>query len=1008
MPQYSNLDNIPLGFKLIRTLTGHQQPIHRVIWSPDGARLASGSEDRSIRVWDVKTGKVLHTLHSHNGAIYGLAWSPDGRLLASSSDDRTIRVWDAHTGQQLQLLRGHTGQVYCVAWSPNGRLLASGARDGIIQIWDTMTWQQRHTIPGHTGPVYAVAWARDSQLLASGSGDHSIRLWDGLTGRQQQELKVHFGAVYSVAWSRDGLLASGSADRTIRFWDPKKGTTTRVLEGHTDVICSVAFSFDGLLVASQGHDGTIQLWNRTTCDLIESLDAEIDEASPIWLVEPLKNLAFHPSHHTVATLCANDRGINIWDLNLNDIPGAAKTAKIVHYTNAKVVLVGDTGVGKSALALALRNLPFEATSSTHGRHVWSVSSFDNYQREIGDHMVACETLLWDLAGQPGYRVFHQLHLNEVAVALVVFDARSEVEPFAGLAYWARALDTATRGFPLVKLLVSARVDRGGIPASQERINEILSRYGFKAYFATSAARGEGIAELLNATHTAIAWEQMPIVSVPELFHDMQRFVVEVKASPDEENWILRPRDDLLKLYQQSRRAAEALTEAFDTCLGRLETAGLIRRLTFRNLVLLQPEILDHYCAWLALAARNEPDGLGSISEQDALDGRFSMDPDRALARHREVERYILLATVQEVVERSIAWREATGRGIKLVFPSELRADMPQYPGGYVREVGFQFEGPVSAIYATLAVRLINSLEFKKQSLFKDAALFLGPHDRVCGFAMDYPDLRNDALGRLVVFFEPGTEKDVKLPLLRYVNQQLEKMALQDSVRRERVYQCICGYTIPTDAVELRKQRGARTAVCPVCVTEMPIDDLAEETAWPDKRVADIETRADAEQQRQKRLLVLRERARNKEFDVFLCHNRKDRRAGLQLAQRLLDQGILPWIDRQDELVARPATASPDLARCAGSIRVVAIVLGEHALGNPQEQEYRVSLQHFLQAHTRPHPAIVPVLLPEVPAQPSRLHPQLRNLNGVDFRLPGGMENQEQMKRLIQAILNRAS
>src|SRR4030095_954009 len=119
----------------------------------------------------------------------------------------------------------------------------------------------------------------------------------------------------------------------------------------------------------------------------------------------------------------------------------------------------DTGVGKSGLSLVLNDRPFSATESTPGRRVWA---FDSKEVTIApDLKQTRETLLWDLAGQPGYRVIHQFHLNEVAVALVVFDARSETDPFAGVAYWARALDEATRGFPLVKFLVAARVDRGG-------------------------------------------------------------------------------------------------------------------------------------------------------------------------------------------------------------------------------------------------------------------------------------------------------------------------------------------------------------------------------------------------------------------------------------------------------------------------------------------------------------------------------------------------------------------
>ena len=140
-------------------------------------------------------------------------------------------------------------------------------------------------------------------------------------------------------------------------------------------------------------------------------------------------------------------------------------------------------MGKTGLGLVLAGEKFRATESTHGRHVWM---FEKDEVPLdGGRANTRETLLWDLAGQPGYRLIHRLHLHEVAVALVLFDSRSETEPFAGVAYWARALDEATRGFPLVKFLVASRIDRGGPAVSQDRIDEVVRRYGFDGFFQTS-------------------------------------------------------------------------------------------------------------------------------------------------------------------------------------------------------------------------------------------------------------------------------------------------------------------------------------------------------------------------------------------------------------------------------------------------------------------------------------------------------------------------------------------
>jgi WD40 repeat protein len=1003
MSPSSRIDDTPPGFKLRHRLLGHRQRIHYIAWSPNGKLIASGGEDDIIRLWNTQTGKPLEPLVGHSGAIYSLAWSSDGQTLASGSGDGNIHIWAVKTGRLWRTLAGSGGPVYSLVWSRSAHILASGSHDQTIRFWDTINWRLLHVLTGHTGPVYSVAWSPDEGTLASGSSDCSIRLWDGVTGLARQELKVHFGAVYSVAWSRDEILASGSRDQTIRLWHPKKRMATQVLEGHTDAICSVAFSSDGRLLASQCHDGTIGIWNPVTCDQIESIAEEVDNITPFWLEEPRKNLAFHPSpsSHELATLFADDKGIKLWELNFDRIATSVKPPGTIHYANAKVVLVGQSGVGKTGLALVMMGESFRPTDSTHGRYVWP---FDTQERELDNRVVEYETLLWDLAGQPGYRVFHQLHLNEVAVALVVFDAGGEIDPFPGVAYWARALDVATRGFPLVKFLVAARVDRSEVTVSQTQIDKMLARYGFKAFFKTSARRGEGINDLVNAIRAAIAWDQMDAVSMPQLFRDMKQFVVDEK----EAGRILQPRSRLLERYRQIRRALDAPAEVFDTCLGRLEAVGLIRRLSFRSLVLLQPEILDNYCAWLAQAAQAELYGLGYIPEQTALSGGFKMDTDRLLANRsaREIERYILLATVQEVVDRSIARREVTERGVMLVFPSEMRTDMPEYLGEYIRAVAFQFEGPISAIYATLAVRLINSREFNKKDLYRNAAIFLDPNEQICGFVIDHPDARDDGLGRLTVFFAPDAEKENKLLLLRYVNQQLEKLAL--SVQRERVYQCSCRYIIPTEVIVRRKQFSKMTVRCPVCDNDMPIDDLAEQSTHRDERIDAIEANANAEQQRQKRVLVLRERELNHEYHVFLCHNSLDRAEVRQLAEKLRDQGILPWIDEHDLLVATPFALASELERVFASAPAMAVVFGAHALGPQHAQEYYASLIRFIEQSKRQgrsrSRSPFPVLLPDVPKQPEQLPPWLRTLNAIDFRQEDGMANHDQMNRLIQAIL----
>jgi WD40 repeat protein len=173
----------------------------------------------------------VQKLEGHSGGVWAVAFSPDGALLALGSDDPTIRLWDTQTGQEVQKLEGHSSWVRAVAFSPDGALLASGSQDQTIRLWDTQTGQEVQKLEGHSSWVRAVAFSPNGALLASGSHDLTIRLWDTQTGREVQKLEGHSNGVNVVAFSPDGaLLASGSDDQTIRLWDTQTGRTLKRLE----------------------------------------------------------------------------------------------------------------------------------------------------------------------------------------------------------------------------------------------------------------------------------------------------------------------------------------------------------------------------------------------------------------------------------------------------------------------------------------------------------------------------------------------------------------------------------------------------------------------------------------------------------------------------------------------------------------------------------------------------------------------------------------------------------
>ncbi|MEH1888787.1 MAG: NB-ARC domain-containing protein [Nostoc sp.] len=245
--------------------------IFSVAFSPDSYLLASGSEDQTVRLWDLSNSKCLKILKGHNNRVTSVTFSTDSYFLASGSDDQTIRVWDITTGQCLNTLREHSGRTWSVTFSPNSHLLASGSHDRTVKLWDVRTGTCLHTLQGHTEWVWAVGFSPDGGILASASGDQSIKLWNVTTGEYLITLQGHTNTVYSVAFSSDGrILASGSGDQTVKLWDVDTGSCLKTLFGHTRWVWSVIFSSDGRTVVSCSEDETIKIWDVQTGECLKT------------------------------------------------------------------------------------------------------------------------------------------------------------------------------------------------------------------------------------------------------------------------------------------------------------------------------------------------------------------------------------------------------------------------------------------------------------------------------------------------------------------------------------------------------------------------------------------------------------------------------------------------------------------------------------------------------------------------------------------------------------------
>ncbi len=293
----------PHNWRLVHTLKGHSDLVRAVAISPDGVTLASGSNDNSIKLWNLATGRQICTLNGHSSLVCSVAISPDGKTLASGSADKSIKLWNLANGRQTRTLKGHSDSVRSIAISPDGETLVSGSDDMTIKLWNMTTREEIHTFKGHYDWVYSVAISPDGQTLATGSSDKSIKLWSVSTGWEICTLHGHCDSVRSVAFSPNGqTLATASIENSIKLWSVASGQEICTLYGHSSWVWCIAFSPDGATLASASGDKSIKLWNLATGQEICTL---YGHSSLVYSV------AFSPDGVTLASGSA-DNTINIW------------------------------------------------------------------------------------------------------------------------------------------------------------------------------------------------------------------------------------------------------------------------------------------------------------------------------------------------------------------------------------------------------------------------------------------------------------------------------------------------------------------------------------------------------------------------------------------------------------------------------------------------------------------------------------------------------------------------
>jgi WD40 repeat protein/uncharacterized caspase-like protein len=250
--------------------TGHGDQVTSLAFSPDGALLLSGSDDKTARVWDLATGREIRTFGGHADQVLSVAFAPDGRTIATGSWDKKLILRDVRTGKTLHVLQDN-GWVLTARFSPDGRLLASGTRGNRATVWDVATGRPLHHFAGHQSNVTGVAFSPDGKALASVSLDGTLGLMDVESGRVLARQAISDTALTAVVFLPDNkTLAIASLDRDIHLWNIQTGKQTRLLRGHNGGVHALALSRDGRALFSIGADKTIRRWDTTSGALLAS------------------------------------------------------------------------------------------------------------------------------------------------------------------------------------------------------------------------------------------------------------------------------------------------------------------------------------------------------------------------------------------------------------------------------------------------------------------------------------------------------------------------------------------------------------------------------------------------------------------------------------------------------------------------------------------------------------------------------------------------------------------